>query len=51
MATHITDDVASTCDRVVVIDNGSVLFSGAVIVANLVADILYGYLDPRVRRA
>lgn len=30
MATHITDDVASTCDRVVVIDNGRVLFSGAV---------------------
>jgi peptide/nickel transport system permease protein len=27
------------------------LFSGAVIVANLIADILYGYLDPRVRRA
>jgi peptide/nickel transport system permease protein len=27
------------------------LFSAAVIVANLIADILYGYLDPRVRRA
>jgi peptide/nickel transport system permease protein len=27
------------------------LFSAAVIVANLVADILYGYLDPRIRRA
>ncbi|MCI0634691.1 MAG: ABC transporter permease [Actinobacteria bacterium] len=27
------------------------LFSGAVIVANLVADILYSYLDPRVRAA
>lgn len=27
------------------------LFSAAVIVANLAADILYGYLDPRVRRA
>jgi peptide/nickel transport system permease protein len=26
-------------------------FSGAVIVANLIADILYGYLDPRVREA
>jgi len=25
------------------------LFSGAVILANLVADLLYGYLDPRVR--
>jgi ABC-type multidrug transport system ATPase subunit len=30
MATHITDDVASTCDQVVVIDSGRVLFSGAV---------------------
>lgn len=27
------------------------LFSAAVIVANLTADILYGYLDPRVRRS
>jgi peptide/nickel transport system permease protein len=27
------------------------LFSGAVIVANLLADILYSYLDPRVRAA
>lgn len=27
------------------------LFSAAVIVANLVVDILYGYLDPRVRRS
>jgi len=27
------------------------LFSGAVIVANLVADLLYSYLDPRVREA
>ncbi|MGI8708905.1 MAG: ABC transporter permease [Actinomycetota bacterium] len=27
------------------------LFSGAVIVANLIADIVYGYLDPRVREA
>jgi peptide/nickel transport system permease protein len=27
------------------------LFSGAVIVANLVADVLYSYLDPRVRAA
>jgi peptide/nickel transport system permease protein len=27
------------------------LFSGAVIVANLVADLLYSYLDPRVRAA
>jgi peptide/nickel transport system permease protein len=27
------------------------LFSAAVIVANLVADILYSYLDPRVRAA
>ena len=27
------------------------LFSAAVIVANLVADILYTYLDPRVRAA
>jgi len=27
------------------------LFSGVVIVANLVADVLYGYLDPRVREA
>jgi peptide/nickel transport system permease protein len=27
------------------------LFSAAVIVANLVADLLYGYLDPRVRAA
>jgi peptide/nickel transport system permease protein len=27
------------------------LFSGAVILANLVADILYSYLDPRVRAA
>lgn len=27
------------------------LFSAAVIVANLIADILYGYLDPRVRRS
>ena len=26
-------------------------FSLAIIVANLVADILYGYLDPRVRNA
>ncbi len=26
------------------------LFSAAVIVANLIADLLYGYLDPRVRR-
>jgi peptide/nickel transport system permease protein len=25
------------------------VFSGAVIVANLLADLLYGYLDPRVR--
>jgi len=30
MATHITDDVASTCGQVVVIDDGRVLFSGAV---------------------
>jgi peptide/nickel transport system permease protein len=27
------------------------LFSSAVIVANLVADLLYSYLDPRVRAA
>ncbi len=27
------------------------LFSAAVIVANLAADLLYGYLDPRVRRS
>ena len=27
------------------------LFSAAVIVANLVADLLYWYLDPRVRAA
>ena len=27
------------------------LFSGAVIIANLVADIAYSYLDPRVRAA
>jgi len=27
------------------------LFSGAVILANLVADLIYGYLDPRVRAA
>ena len=27
------------------------LFSAAVIVANLVADLLYSYLDPRVRAA
>lgn len=27
------------------------LFSGAVIIANLVADVLYSYLDPRVRAA
>ena len=27
------------------------LFSGAVIVANLIADLLYSYLDPRVRAA
>jgi ABC-type dipeptide/oligopeptide/nickel transport system permease component len=27
------------------------LFSAAVIVSNLVADILYSYLDPRVRAA
>jgi peptide/nickel transport system permease protein len=27
------------------------VFSGAVIVANLFADLLYGYLDPRVRTA
>jgi peptide/nickel transport system permease protein len=27
------------------------VFSGAVIVANLLADLLYGYLDPRVRTA
>jgi peptide/nickel transport system permease protein len=27
------------------------LFSAAVIVANLIADLLYAYLDPRVRRA
>ncbi len=27
------------------------LFSAAVIIANLVADILYAYLDPRVRAA
>jgi len=27
------------------------LFSGAVILANLIADIIYGYLDPRVRAA
>jgi peptide/nickel transport system permease protein len=27
------------------------LFSAAVIIANLVADILYSYLDPRVRAA
>ena len=26
------------------------VFSAAVIVANLLADLLYGYLDPRVRR-
>jgi ABC-type dipeptide/oligopeptide/nickel transport system permease component len=25
------------------------LFTAAVIVANLVSDLLYGYLDPRVR--
>jgi peptide/nickel transport system permease protein len=25
------------------------LFSAAVIIANLVADLLYAYLDPRVR--
>jgi peptide/nickel transport system permease protein len=25
------------------------VFSAAVIVANLAADLLYGYLDPRVR--
>ncbi|WBQ04994.1 ABC transporter ATP-binding protein [Kribbella sp. CA-293567] len=30
MATHITDDVASTCDQVVVIDAGRVLFSGSI---------------------
>ena len=27
------------------------LFSAAVIIANLVADLLNGYLDPRVRTA
>jgi peptide/nickel transport system permease protein len=27
------------------------LFSAAVIVANLIADLVYGYLDPRVRAA
>jgi peptide/nickel transport system permease protein len=27
------------------------VFSGAVIVFNLLADLLYGYLDPRVRGA
>jgi len=27
------------------------LFSAAVILANLVADVLYSYLDPRVRAA
>ena len=27
------------------------LSSAALIVANLVADLLYGYLDPRIRRA
>jgi peptide/nickel transport system permease protein len=27
------------------------VFSAAVIVFNLIADLLYGYLDPRVRRA
>ncbi len=26
------------------------LSSAALIVANLVADLLYGYLDPRIRR-
>lgn len=30
MATHITDDVASTCDQVVVIDSGRVLSSGSI---------------------
>jgi peptide/nickel transport system permease protein len=27
------------------------VFSAAMIVFNLIADLLYGYLDPRVRRA
>jgi peptide/nickel transport system permease protein len=27
------------------------LFSAAVIVANLIADLLYAYLDPRVKAA
>jgi ABC-2 type transport system ATP-binding protein len=30
MATHITDDVASACDQVVVIENGRVRFNGTV---------------------
>jgi ABC-type multidrug transport system ATPase subunit len=30
MATHITDDVASSCDQVVVIDAGRVLLAGAI---------------------
>lgn len=30
MATHITDDVASACDQVVVVEDGRVRFSGTV---------------------